>query len=315
MWRCYTPASCVEFCSFSFIVKTDSSRLNAMKRIVGPRFAPQGCAISRNSGIAGTALATCVSLLAACSVEAQQSLRKGDQIAGQATVVDGASFDIKSNRIRLWGIDAPERGASCYRNGRRWKPADDAAAALRRCVGGKTVTCRVWSVKREWFRMVHVSECWTHDGQDVARCMVRGGWASDYTCFSDGYYRDLETEAKNKGLGLWSCDHGPGTGAGDATGRACRARRPTTGRPGQDGSSTSVIEDSRVIPGAPTSMMQPVDAGGDALDTEFPSEQIDLASEPRDFSVRACRAGKERKSRAKRSDRPVSDRRDPAVPE
>jgi endonuclease YncB( thermonuclease family) len=59
--------------------------------------------------------------------------------------------------------------------------------------------------------MVHVSECWTHDGQDVARCMVRGGWASDYTCFSDGYYRDLETEAKNKGLGLWSCDHGPGT--------------------------------------------------------------------------------------------------------
>jgi endonuclease YncB( thermonuclease family) len=161
--------------------------------------------------LAGMILATCVSLVTACSVAAQQALRKGDQIAGQATVVDAASFDIRSNRIRLWGIDAPERGASCYRNGRRWKPADDAAAALRRCVAGKTVTCRVWSVKREWFRMVHTSECWTDDGQDVGQCVVRGGWASDYACYSGGYYRDLETEAKNKSLGLWSCDNGPGT--------------------------------------------------------------------------------------------------------
>jgi endonuclease YncB( thermonuclease family) len=161
--------------------------------------------------LAGMILATCVSLVTACSVAAQQALRTGDQIAGQATVVDSTSFDIRSNRIRLWGIDAPERGASCYRNGRRWKPADDAAAALRRCVAGKTVTCRVWSVKREWFRMVHTSECWTDDGQDVGQCVVRGGWASDYACYSGGYYRDLETEAKNKSLGLWSCDNGPGT--------------------------------------------------------------------------------------------------------
>jgi len=149
-------------------------------------------------------------LLAACTAEAQTP-RKGDQVLGQATVYDGASLDIKSERFRLWGIDAPERGAACWRNGRRWKPADAAAAALRRCIGSKTVTCRVWSVKREWFRNVHVSECWTEDGQDLAQCMIRGGWASDYTCFSDGHYRDHETEAKNKLLGLWACDNGPGT--------------------------------------------------------------------------------------------------------
>jgi endonuclease YncB( thermonuclease family) len=182
-----------------------------MKHLVGLGFALQGCSVRRNCGIAARVLATCLSIATGCSVEAQQSLHKGDQIAGQAAVVDGVSFDIKSNRIRLWGIDAPERGASCYRNGRRWKPADDAAAALRRCVAGKTVTCHVWSLKREWFRIVHTSECRTEDGRDVGQCMVRGGWASDYTCFSDGYYRDIETEAKNKGLGLWSCDNGPGT--------------------------------------------------------------------------------------------------------
>jgi len=55
-------------------------------------------------------------------------------------------------------------------------------------------------------------------------------------------------------------------------------------------------------------MTHPVNVCTDALDTEFTSEQkavrmsisslakIDLASAPHDFSVPACRAGKERKS-------------------
>ncbi len=159
---------------------------------------------------AGWLLTAGLLLLVCCHAEAQAP-RKGDQVVGQATVHDGTSFDIKSERFRLWGIDAPERGTSCWRNGRRWKPADAATAALRRCIGSKTVTCRVWSVKREWFRNVLVSECWTEDGRDLGQCMIRGGWVSDYTCYSDGHYRDHETEAKNKTLGLWSCDNGPGT--------------------------------------------------------------------------------------------------------
>jgi endonuclease YncB( thermonuclease family) len=140
-----------------------------------------------------------------------QSYRSGDTVTGPAAVVDGHHLDIKSDRFRIWGIDTPERGASCYRSTKRWRPADDAAAALRRCVQGKTVTCRVWSVERRWFRTRYTSECWTEDGLDVGECMIRGGWATDYTCFSDGYYKDLETEARNKSIGLWSCDNGPGT--------------------------------------------------------------------------------------------------------
>jgi endonuclease YncB( thermonuclease family) len=69
----------------------------------------------------------------------------------------------------------------------------------------------VVSTEREWFRTIHTSECWTDDGKDVGECLVRGGWATDYTCYSGGYYRDHETEAQNKGVGLWQCDSGPGT--------------------------------------------------------------------------------------------------------
>jgi endonuclease YncB( thermonuclease family) len=160
-----------------------------------------------------SAIAAIVCLVASwCAhAQAQDSPGRGQQTSGTASVVDGATIDIRSDRFRLWGIDTPERGAWCYRYDRRWKPMEDSKIALRRCVEGKTVTCRVQKIDRVWFRQVHFSECWTDDGQDVGECMIRGGWATDYTCFSGGYYRDLETEAKNKGLGLWQCDNGPPT--------------------------------------------------------------------------------------------------------
>ena len=161
---------------------------------------------------AQTLLAILVIAAGSCaSAQPPGALSKGDVTTGTATVVDGSSLDIKSNRIRLWGIDTPERGAWCYRNGQRWKPMDDSTVALRRCIQGKTVTCRVQKVERSWFRMRHTSECWTEYGLDLGECMIRAGFATDYTCLSDGYYRDLETEAKNKGVGLWQCDNGPGT--------------------------------------------------------------------------------------------------------
>ena len=161
---------------------------------------------------AQTLLAILVIAAGSCaSAQPPGALSKGDVTTGTATVVDGSSLDIKSNRIRLWGIDTPERGAWCYRNGQRWKPMDDSTVALRRCIQGKTVTCRVQKVERSWFRMRHTSECWTEDGLDLGECMIRAGFATDYTCLSDGYYRNLETEAKNKGVGLWQCDNGPGT--------------------------------------------------------------------------------------------------------
>jgi endonuclease YncB( thermonuclease family) len=145
--------------------------------------------------------------MAGSAAEAQ-SYGKGDLIIGPGSAVSGSSLNVKSERIRIWGIDAPERGAWCYRNGRRWKPASDATEALRGCVRGKTVTCRVHSLEVGWFRTVYTSQCWTNDGQDVGACMVRSGWATDYTCYSDGHYRDLEAQASSKGTGLWLCDVG-----------------------------------------------------------------------------------------------------------
>src|SRR5262245_35946292 len=142
---------------------------------------------------------------------AQSAPKKGDLLTGSTTVVEGDTLDFRVNRIRIWGIVAPEARAACWRNGQRWQPAAEAANALRECLKGTAVTCRVQRSERRWFRNRYVSECWTDDGRDVGACMVRAGWATDYSCYSGGHYRDLEAEAKNAGLGLWTCDNGPPT--------------------------------------------------------------------------------------------------------
>jgi succinoglycan biosynthesis protein ExoI len=159
-------------------------------------------------------VAICVaaaSIVSAAGVATAQTRAKGDLVTGPATVVDGHTLTMGGDRVRLWGIFAPESGAWCYRFDQRWKPASEAAVALRGCLKDQAATCRVQRIERSWFRRTYVAECWSGDGEDLGDCMVRGGWATDYTCYSGGHYQDLELEARNKRAGLWTCDVGPPT--------------------------------------------------------------------------------------------------------
>lgn len=148
-----------------------------------------------------------ISLIVASSAHAQGARTIGDLISGPGLVVDGDTFDIGSERIRIWGIDAPEGKASCYRDGQRWRPAADSASELRECLKGTMVTCRVQKIQRRWERLRFVSECWRNDSkQDIAECMVRSGWATDYPGYSGRHYERWEAEPKARRTGLWQCD-------------------------------------------------------------------------------------------------------------
>ncbi len=122
------------------------------------------------------AIALCVLALCAPGAAAQE-------IGGTPRVVDGDTLAIGAARIRLFGIDAPERGQPC-RDG-----SDCGAQArtyLETLIGGRPVSCREEDVDR-YGRIV--ATCFVGD-LDLNRAMVRGGHALPYVDFSRRYVPD-----------------------------------------------------------------------------------------------------------------------------
>jgi endonuclease YncB( thermonuclease family) len=62
-------------------------------------------------------------------------------ITGPATVIDGDTIDMTGTRIRILGIDAPERAQSCARAGQSWACGSAATATLGEIIANSQVTC------------------------------------------------------------------------------------------------------------------------------------------------------------------------------
>ncbi|MGE4070692.1 MAG: thermonuclease family protein [Lysobacterales bacterium] len=114
-------------------------------------------------------------------------------------VIDGDTIDLDGTRYRLFGIDAPEKGQQCTRNGAAYDCGEAAAEHLRFLIVGERVSCEHRS-KDRWGRIVAV--CLLGD-DDASRMMVRQGWAVAYTEYAIDYVED-ERFAMNNGLGMWA---------------------------------------------------------------------------------------------------------------
>ena len=118
---------------------------------------------------------------------------------GAARVIDGDTFDLPGQRVRLFGIDAPERGQNCLRAGQSWDCGAWSAKELARVIGNRKVTCTREDTDR-YGRMV--ATCMA-GGKDLSRAMVQAGAAQAYARYSDRYVAD-QAAAKAAGLGLWA---------------------------------------------------------------------------------------------------------------
>lgn len=115
-----------------------------------------------------------------------------DFIGPVTHMVDGDTFDMRmpgeTIRIRLCGIDTPERGKP------RFKEAKNALASqidgrTIRCVPvGEGTVCDGRSNKKSWDR--YVAQCFMGTN-DIALPMIRSGLACDYTKHSGGHYRRI----------------------------------------------------------------------------------------------------------------------------
>ena len=93
-------------------------------------------------------------------------------------VIDGDTFTLngQSRRIRVWGLDAPERdeiGGSA------------ATATMRALISGKELRCLIRDIDR-YGR--YVGQCVLPDGRDITAEMIRKGVASEFCRYSRGYY-------------------------------------------------------------------------------------------------------------------------------
>lgn len=121
-------------------------------------------------------------------------------IEGVATITDGDGLEIGGERIRLYGIDAPEVGQYCSRkDGTRWHCGQYSTVALDRLVTGKKVRCEVRTLD-SYARWVAV--CKAGD-VDLGRYQVNEGWAVAYRRYSKDYVGD-EDAARKADRGIWA---------------------------------------------------------------------------------------------------------------
>ncbi|HQR90312.1 MAG TPA: thermonuclease family protein [Caulobacter sp.] len=115
------------------------------------------------------------------------------QVTGPARVVDGDTFSVGAERVRLWGVDAPEGRQVCQNDqGQGYACGDVARDQLVGLIGGRAVRCEVRD--RDPYGRA-VARCLA-GATDLGEAMVRAGWAVDDIQFSRGAYASAEVEAR-----------------------------------------------------------------------------------------------------------------------
>ena len=105
--------------------------------------------------------------------------------------IDGDTFVAGGKTIRVWGIDAPERGDPVFLASKMYMEVLlENARELR---------CKFIDTDRYGRDVLHCQV----DGLDIGSMMVQMGMARDYRRYSGGYYAAEERLAREAEMGIW----------------------------------------------------------------------------------------------------------------
>jgi endonuclease YncB( thermonuclease family) len=128
-------------------------------------------------------------------------------ISGLAKVIDGDTIRIKNNKIRFFGIDAPEKNQSCKKSylsigffsfNKEYLCGMVSTNKLKKLIDNKLITCKVTNIDR-YKRLI--AECFK-DKTNINSWMVLNGHALAYIKYSKKFVNEENVAKKNKS-GVW----------------------------------------------------------------------------------------------------------------
>ena len=130
-----------------------------------------------------------------------------NKISGFAKIVDGDTIKINSKKIRLYGIDAPEKKQKCKKTyltisfmsfTKDYMCGELSTQKLIKKINKQKLNCNILDVDR-YKRLI--GECFKRN-INLNSWMVSNGYAVAYRKYSKKYVTD-EINAKNNKLGIW----------------------------------------------------------------------------------------------------------------
>ena len=138
-----------------------------------------------------------IALATAASVDLASA---ADGFTGQASIIDGDTLEIHGNRIRLWGVDAPETDQLCRgEDSLQYRCGAQAANELDAVIARRPVACLPISLD-QYGRTVATCSV---GGADLGQWLVQNGLALDWPQYSRGKYGAAQRSAEQAGRGIW----------------------------------------------------------------------------------------------------------------
>ena len=119
-------------------------------------------------------------------------------IIGQVKIIDGDTISISTNKIRLHGIDAPERKQNCIYQKKEWPCGIQSTIELKKLTNNQIIKCEVSDIDI-YNRYIGICSA---NKINLNQIMVERGWAIAYRYYSTDYVIEEKYARENK-LGIW----------------------------------------------------------------------------------------------------------------